>query len=126
MLTVGVGAQVDAPLLADLASAGAFQMLTPPAGLSDVALSASCHLKPSLAPILKSPLNAHPRPGPHPDPHGTAFSEHFVVMHALCSRRVRTGRSCQDRRPSVATCTPQQVFLDGVGHASAPPPSAAA
>ena len=42
MVTVGIGAEVDATLLTNLASAGAFQMLTPSEGLDGVALSASC------------------------------------------------------------------------------------
>ena len=40
MVTVGVGTEVNATLLTDLASAAAFQMLSPPAGLNGVALSA--------------------------------------------------------------------------------------
>lgn len=48
VVTVGVGTEVNTTLLTDLASAAAFQMLSPPVGLNGVALSAP----PGVTPIF--------------------------------------------------------------------------
>ncbi len=63
VVTVGVGTDINATLLTDLASAAAFQMLAPPQGLDGVALSASRCLTPTR--LSDSDADSSPEPGRH-------------------------------------------------------------